>query len=158
MSGIGHRGGNGRRGDEADARDRLQPPAGFACPVPSKKLGLDGLDLGLQFLELRHQRCQRAAGQGRNGILVGGAILEHLSDQFAEALGTLGGDETEFGEMTAQGIHRHRPLAHQQSPRPVEHQNGLLFRALNRNEAIVGRVTASQIASASAASFLPRLT
>jgi hypothetical protein len=55
--------------------------------------------------------------------------------------------------VSAQGIAKHRALAHQQLPGPVQHQTFVLI-GTNR---IDSRVTASQIAAASFASFLPRL-
>jgi hypothetical protein len=65
----------------------------------------------------------------------------------------LGRHNAEFGQVSAQGIAKHRALAHQQLPGPVQHQTFVLI-GTNR---IDSRVTASQIAAASFASFLPRL-
>jgi len=65
VRGIGHRGGDGRRRDEANAWDRLQPSAGVGCPMPGKKLDFDSLDLCLKLPQLRHQRSQRTPCQGR---------------------------------------------------------------------------------------------
>jgi hypothetical protein len=63
----------------------------------------------------------------------------------------------ELGQMRAQGIDQLGTLAHQQIAGAMLHQLALLGR-LDRTKRIVGRRTASQIASASAASFLLRLT
>jgi hypothetical protein len=59
--------------------------------------------------------------------------------------------------MPAYGVAQHRALTHQQLSGPVQQQGGLLLLRLDRNNRIVGRVTASQIAAASFASFLLRL-
>ena len=60
--------------------------------------------------------------------------------------------------MPAQSIHQHRALAYQSLPTSVQQHSGLLFSRLTVTKRIVGRPTASQIASASAASFLFLLT
>jgi hypothetical protein len=52
----------------------------------------------------------------------------------------------------------HRLPLDEQFARPVRHQHCLVLRALDRHEAHAGRAMAFQIAAASAASFLPRLT
>ena len=49
-------------------------------------------------------------------------------------------------------------LADEQMARAVQRQAALLLRCLGRNERMFGLVTASQMPSASAASFLWRLT
>ena len=69
-----------------------------------------------------------------------------------------GGDHTELRQMTAQGVHAHRALLDQQLAGLVRHQRGLLVLALDGDERMFGRDIASQIAAASATSFLPRLT
>jgi hypothetical protein len=62
------------------------------------------------------------------------------------------------GEVRANGIDDDRLLANEQMPRAVKRQAALLPGRLGRHEALFRRVTASQIASASTASFLCRLT
>ena len=58
--------------------------------------------------------------------------------------------------MGADGVDQHGALANQQFTGPVHYQDALLLDALHRDEA--HGLTASQMASASAASFLPRFT
>jgi hypothetical protein len=71
-------------------------------------------------------------------------------EQLSCSIAALGRHNAEFGQVSAQGIAQHRALAHQQLP---GHQPFVLI-GTNR---IDSRVTASQIAAASFASFLPRL-
>jgi hypothetical protein len=54
------------------------------------------------------------------------------------------------------GVDQLRPLADQEIPCPGQHRRALLLDTLDRYKAHRGRVTASQIAVASAASFFPR--
>ena len=51
---------------------------------------------------------------------------------------SLGDDNTEFGKMATQRIDAHRSLLDQQLTRLVQHQRGLLLRALDRNKAHPG--------------------
>ena len=67
-------------------------------------------------------------------------------EQLSCSIAALGRHNAEFGQVSAQGIAKHRALAHQQLPGPVQHQTFVLI-GTNR----------SQIAAASFASFLPRL-
>ena len=64
----------------------------------------------------------------------------------------------ELGQMRPQCIDQLGTLAHQQIARSMLHQPALLLGRLDPYKRMVGRRTASQIASASAASFLLRLT
>lgn len=43
-------------------------------------------------------------------------------------------DKTKLGYVGTHGVDRHGALAHQQLPRPVHHQDGLLLDALDRDE------------------------
>ena len=70
----------------------------------------------------------------------------------------LGDNQTELGKMTTQGVDDLRALTHQCIACPKHHRCGLRHLALHRHERIAGRWTASQIASASAASFFCRFT
>jgi hypothetical protein len=67
-------------------------------------------------------------------------------------------DDAELGHMRTQRVDQHRALPDQQWPSAMQHQHGLLLGVFTGTKRIDGRVTASQIASASAASFLLRLT
>ena len=73
-------------------------------------------------------------------------------------LGALCLDQTELGQMPTQSVDQLGSLAHEQVARTMHDQHRLLFLALDRYEAMEGRVAASQMAAASAASFFPRLS
>ncbi len=68
-------------------------------------------------------------------------------------------DDAELGQMGADRIDYRSLLADEEVPRAMEHQAALLLWCLGRNEPHRRPlVTASQIASASVASFFCRLT
>ena len=67
-------------------------------------------------------------------------------------------DDAELRKMSADGINHRSLLADEQVPGPMQRQATLLLGRLGRDERMVGLVTASQIASASVASFLCRFT
>ena len=90
--------------------------------------------------------------QARTSIL--GDDRQQLLDPFA----SLRSRYAELGQMRPQGIDQLGSLPHQQIACPMLHQPALLLGRLDRTNRMVGRRTASQIASASAASFLLRLT
>ena len=66
-------------------------------------------------------------------------------------------DDSQLAEQAAHSIDKRRTLLDISLAGPVNEQFGLLLDALHRNNLIVGRVTASQIAAASLASFFPLL-
>lgn len=65
----------------------------------------------------------------------------------------LRGHQPEFGKMATYRIDGLGPLAHQKIASAKHHRRSLLFLLLAATKRIVGRCAASQIASASAASF-----
>ena len=65
-------------------------------------------------------------------------------------------DDAELRHVSSQGVDQHGALPNQQVAGPMQHQHGLLSASFTGTKRIDGRVTASQIASASAASFLLR--
>ena len=65
---------------------------------------------------------------------------------------------TEFSEMRPQGVDQTGALPHQQVACPMDQQHRLLRFILIGTNRIEGRVTASQIAAASARSFFWRRT
>ena len=71
---------------------------------------------------------------------------------------TLGDHHPEFGQMAPQGVDDLRALSHEKITRPKADGRRLPLFALDRTNRIVGRCAASQIASASAASFFWRFT
>jgi hypothetical protein len=84
-----------------------------------------------------------------------------LGDHLEQGLNTVAadpGDDAELGRMGTDRVDQRGVLTDEQLPRPVQHQHRLLVHCLDRHKRIVDLVTASQIASVSAASFLLRLT
>jgi hypothetical protein len=70
-----------------------------------------------------------------------------------------GSDNTKLRKMRADRIGKLGALPVEHQPHPVKHHHALLLGGdLTGTKRIVGRVTASQIASASPASFFPRFT
>jgi len=66
--------------------------------------------------------------------------------------------DPELGKMRPECVRQHRLLPDQQRPCAMQHENSLLVGAFDGTNRMFGRLTASQIASASVASFFPRLT
>jgi hypothetical protein len=61
---IRHTGREGRGGDDAYTRDRLEPLACLVPPVPRHEMAFDLADLFRQALELRGQRQKRRPSKG----------------------------------------------------------------------------------------------
>jgi hypothetical protein len=144
----------GRR-DRSHTRNRRQPPADLVGPVPAEELALEPGDLLLNFAQLRDHCHQDLPGQRRNAVVVGLCEERH---EFAYAPNALRNDHAELGQVAAKRIGKLRALGNQEVAGPVEQQHGLLLEALTGTKRIDGRVKASQIASASAASFLFQLS
>jgi len=66
-------------------------------------------------------------------------------------------DNAELGKVASQRVHQRRPLPDQQLTGAVHHQRRLLPISLVGTGYMLDRITASLIASESAASILPRL-
>ena len=88
-----------------------------------------------------------AAAAGRRRSAAKTSML-NVADQLADVAQALQRDHAELGQMPAQSVHQTRTLAHQ----PLRWSA-----VLTGTKRIVGRTTASQIASASAASCLLHL-
>ena len=116
---------------------------------------LDRSDHRLHRLKLRRQHDEAGVSIDRQArILFARNDLQQLLDPFAP----LRSRNAEFGHMRPQGIDQLGPLPHQKIARSMLHQLALLLGRFDLTNRMVGRRTASQIASASAASFLLRLT
>ena len=80
----------------------------------------------------------KSLGQNLNGRF-GGVRKRRVTfgqlKQLVDAANSLGGDNAEFRKMAAKRVDAHGPLLDQQFTRLVQHQRGLLLRALDRNEA-----------------------
>ena len=84
-----------------------------------------------------------------------------IGDDIEQLLDTLASDrrdDPELGKMGADRIDHRGLLADEEMARAVEHQAALLLGRLGRTNRMLALVTASQMASASAASFFCRLT
>ena len=94
-------------------------------------------------------------GAARPTLVIGiGGNTEQLLDTIASDRR----DDPKLCKMGANGVDHCGLLADEEMARTMEHQAALLLGGLRRNEPHVGLATASQIASASIASFLCRFT
>ena len=114
--------------DDADAGDRLQALAHLIRAMPGQDLllGLSNPDMSL--LELRDDQAEAAPRQLRQGNPSG--LLGHFPE-LGDARQPLGSNDAVFGQMTTQSIDQHGPLPHEQLACTVEHQHGVLLRALD---------------------------
>jgi hypothetical protein len=90
----------------------------------------------------------------RNAIII---RVRNDLQQLGRAIAALGRDDAEFGHVPADRIRQHRSLTHQKLPAAMQHQPDCCCSDFVGTKRIDGRVTASQIAAASFASFLLRL-
>jgi hypothetical protein len=141
-----------RRGDHrADAGDCGQPPDGGGAAglmlQASVEVGDPHLDHP-QMLDLKDQELARDRRQAR--------VVKVRDDrqQLLHAEPTTCRDEPELGHVPANCTDRAGSFCDQPIPDPMQHQQGLLGLALDRNNRMLGRRTASQHASASAESCL----
>ena len=75
-----------------------------------------------------------------------------------KAAPSLGRDDAELGQLAAHVVHQLRLLLDQEITRSLEPARRLLLDALDRTNRMSGRPSAAQIAAASRASVLLRLT
>ncbi len=111
--------------------------------------------LPLHQLELLRQGRKTRPRLGWNALLL--ALGDHR-EQSLNAIAADPSDDAELGQVGADRVDQRGPLPDEQLARSVQHQTDCWSTVLTGTKRIVGRVTASQIASASAASFLLRLT
>ena len=114
---------------------------------------LGGVNLFVERQELLRQTFKANAGNGRQpGIVwIGDPGTQHLDLHHADPC-----DDAELRHVGAHRIDQHGSLTDQHFSGSVHHQNALPLNALHGHEA--HRRTASQSASASAASLLFRFT
>ena len=108
----------------------------------------------VEVAQLHHQRRQRLAHFKRDCLVAG---LDQLG-QFAGMSGPCAAITPTSVKMAAQAVEQLRSLRNQHLARLVTHQRGLVLTERTPTKRIEGRVTASQIAAASAASFFCRRT
>jgi hypothetical protein len=122
--------------------------------VPGQQLPLQRSNRRLDPLDLICQHLQYLPRHSRQAPI---AIIANNGNQLVDIAQALRRHHSEPCKMCPQRVHQHRALAHQLLAAPMEQLVRLLLRRLDRHNRIVGRPTASQIASASAASCLLRL-
>ena len=124
VGGISHGGDQRGRCDDADARNRHNPPArlNLACNYHQFLLDLD--ELGLNLPELLDQAPQAASQDWRHACV--GFIFDHCRQQ-AYVVRAVWSDYAELREMAPDGIDQLRPLPHQQFSHSVNHQDFLLL-------------------------------
>ena len=86
----------------------------------------------------RGRRCAKPASRCLLGLFGKGLVGLRERQQFLDPVDALGRDQAELREMTAQRIDGHGSLLDQQFPSLVQHQHGLLIRALDRHEPHLG--------------------
>jgi hypothetical protein len=119
-------------------------------------LNLQFLDLAVEFLEVVAQALDQLAERcpAVRSLRPPGSPAPR-----GDVAIPWGMDDAEFGQQAADLVGLRRARLDETLPRAVQRQHRLLFDAfLIGTKRIVGRVTASQMASASAASFLFVLT
>src|ERR1700733_10726116 len=103
--------------------------------------------------QLRKQNSQRRLDHRRK-VRGGGSL-----DEFLDVADPFCGDDTELRQMTPQSVHAHRALLDQQFAGLVRAISVACWSSLlTMTKRMLAGDIASQIAAASAASFLPRLT
>src|SRR4051794_18957158 len=132
----------------------VQPRWPLTEPVDDDPL-FDRSDDTLQRLKLRSQHDDAGPCIDRQPRVL---FVRHDRAQFVDPGVALRRHQPELGQMRTQGVDDLGALAYQHIARAMLHQLTLLFGRFDRTKRMVGRRTASQIASASAASFLLRLT
>ena len=115
---------------------------------------LDGYDLCCDGFALARKNNKAEARGQRNPIVrrVGNDL-----EQLGSTIAAFRRDNAELCHMPADRIRQHRSLTNEKLPAAMQHQARLLLFRLVGTKRIDGRVTASQIAAASLASFLLRL-
>jgi len=118
------------RRDQSDPRDRRQPTAVVVRSVPGLHLLLQGVDLGLECVELRLVGAHDAPNEPRNGVLVGFGS-EDPRDELRHPLDPLGRDDPKFCKVRSQGVDQHSSLTDEQGSCAMYDQDRLLFLTLD---------------------------
>ena len=134
------------KGRDGDAMPCSPPPATTSA---SSCAGWKGF-----CAPLSGRSSPRRTSQLRQTIL----RLVQRRDRCAHAARATSSDDAKLGEMTAQRIDQHRSLGTKGSRTLWSIRTDCWSTVLTATKRIVGRVIASAIASASAASVLPRFT
>jgi hypothetical protein len=124
-------------------------------PVPGHNHPIELQDLLLDTEQLSTERGKAGPGNLRHPLV---ARVGNNVQQFRDPFTSDRRDNAELGEVRPDRINHRDLLANEQMARAVKHQATLLLRRLVGTNRMLARVTASQIASASAISFFCRLT
>ena len=103
--------------------------------------------------DLLPSQCQLVAqGQETVSCRRRHAIVVFCFDELEQSINAVAattGDNAKFGKVRAERTDQSNALTDQKLARSMQHQDSLLLRVLTSTKRMVGRVTASQIASAS---------
>src|SRR3954451_13948582 len=141
------------RADQADAGDLGEPLAAFVGAMPGQELGIDLVDLCLQLRIFLGQSREQLPSQARQA-LIGLDALEQRSE-VSLPLAAIRPNSPAWPRMALLNCVR---LRISRSRTPTSIKTACCSTVFTGTKRIVGRLIASQSASASAASFLPRLT
>ena len=138
-----------------NARYIVEPPASFTGSMP-------GHDQTIELQNLRLQRLQLGAESNDTGACnLGQPLVIGIGGNTEQLLDTIASDrrdDPKLCKMGANGVDHCGLLADKEMARTMEHQAALLLGVDRPTNRMFGLVTASQIASASTASFLCRFT
>ena len=140
----------GARGDRAEAGDRGETSGERVGLLRGLHALRHRLDPGAQIAELASQQVE-------SGSRCLGRLLRD-GEEPVDVVDTIRHHDAELGEMRADRVHGLGLLADEEVPRLVVEQRRLGPGRLHRHKPHRGRVTASQIASASDLSVFPRFT
>lgn len=144
-------------GDQGRGRQRFDPgnpcetSPGLAGLVPSKDLSLDCIGSSPQVVASAKQHLNRRSCGGRHVVRRG---CREASAQFVQASRPLCGNEPELAEELAQGVDGGSPLATRSERTRYIASTACFAIVFIGTKRMFGRLAASQIASASAASVL----
>jgi hypothetical protein len=130
-------------------------PARRIVAAPDDNPLLHDLDPSLETAQGFHDRQQALVQRGRYRLVCRIGQDRH---ELADMLGSFGHHNAKLGHQPAQGVDQHGALLDQHLAHLVNARRCLLQLVLTVTKRIDGRLTASQIASASARSFLLRRT
>src|SRR4051794_35101349 len=140
------------RADRADAGDLDEPSAAFIGAMPGQELGIDLVDLRLQLCIFLGQSREQLPSQGGQALIDADTLKQRIEMNLS-----LGSYEAEFACIAADSIAQLGAIADQPVTDADQHKAACCSAVFTGTKRIVGRLIASQSASASAASFLPRL-
>ena len=129
---IGDRSNQGRCNKRTDAGNVIKKLTDFARAVPDKDATIRIEDLMLPHLKLTAQGHETVTRGRRDAVIL--AILDDLQ-QPLQPIATDSGDDAELRQMGTQGIDQRRALTDEKVTGPVQHQDRLLIRRLDLDEA-----------------------